>query len=207
MTRRRWIPFTIAATILAGLAVALVATSQRRRNELETPVYTVVSKQEGFEIRRYEPRLVAEVMVAGEAEEATDAGFRILFDFIFGNNATGTEIAMTTPVERQSRGEGDEWVIRFTMPSQYSIATLPAPNDERVMIREIPSKTYGALRFPGAPRESLVRLRTRKFMDRLEAAGLSPSGEPSTYARYDPPWTLWFLRRNEILVELALSGD
>jgi hypothetical protein len=197
---RRWIPITIVATIVAGLAIAVVSTLQMRRT-LETPAYTTLSEQVGFEIRRYDPRVVAEVVVPGKPDEAANEGFQILADYIFGNNASKTEIAMTTPVERTP--EGDAWKITFTMPSQFILATLPQPNDERIELREIPTKTYAVKRFAGAPRAGRVEARTKRFLEDIDRSGFQVAGTPPTFARFDPPWTLPFLRRNEILVELA----
>ncbi|MFV8753812.1 SOUL family heme-binding protein [Nannocystaceae bacterium ST9] len=210
----RWISLTLAAAVVAGLAV-VVPTAYARKT-IETPSYTVESEQAGFEVRRYAPRIVAEVVVEGDADQATNAGFRILADFIFGNNRAKTEIAMTAPVDRSAEpiamtapvdrsAEGDAWVVAFTMPSKYTLDTLPEPNDARVKIRQLPSKTYAVLRFSGAPSERKVQRKIDEFVQTIEAAGLARSGAAPTYARYDPPWTLGFLRRNEIFVELALD--
>lgn len=216
----RWIPLTLTAALVAGVA-ALAPTVYAR--SIETPNYKVESEQQGFEVRRYEPRIVAEVTVEGEAYAATNAGFRILADFIFGNNAARTEVAMTAPVDRRpaeaiemtapvdrraaqdDASEGPTWVIAFTMPSKYTLDTLPEPNDARVTIRELPATTYAVLRFSGSPSERVVAERIAKFVALVEDAGFTPSGAEPTYARYDPPWTLGFLRRNEIFVELVVE--
>lgn len=203
-------------------AIGLTAGTSLARESIEIPDYEVTATHELFEVRRYAPRLVAEVEVEGEGRKAANAGFRVLADFIFGNNeargsiamtapvdrrATSTTIDMTAPVDRREvEGEDEEprWVIAFTMPSKWTMETLPKPRDERVHIREIAPKTYAVMRFSGAPSEAKVERRMEVLDRAVREAGLTPSGEPPTYARYDPPWTLPMLRRNEILLELRM---
>jgi hypothetical protein len=212
----RWMPLTLAATLIAGVA-ALAPTVYAR--SIETPAYVVESKQEGFEVRRYEGRLVAEVEVEGEPNAASNAGFRILANFIFGANEAHSEVAMTAPVDRRpaeaiemtapvdrraSDGEGERWVITFTMPSKYTKDTLPTPTDARITIRELPATSYAVVRFSGAPTEKTVQRRIRELEAAVGEAGYETRGE-AVYARYDPPWTLGFLRRNEILIEIVVE--
>ena len=225
MNRRAW----ITTALVGGLAVGAVALASKAlaRSRVETPDYQLVASYPSFEHRRYAPRLVAEVEVSGPSKQATNAGFRILADFIFGNNSKQTEVAMTAPVDRTASetiemtapvdrtpaepdaGQGedgeDQWVIAFTMPSKYTRETLPQPNDARVKIREIPPRDYAVMRFSGAPAEAKVEAKIAAFIAEVEDAGLERSGAPPTYARYDPPWTPGFLRRNEIFIELALE--
>lgn len=206
---------------MAIAVTGLVASQTSAREDIETPRYEVVSTFDAFEVRRYAPRLVAEVEVTGSPREATNAGFRVLADYIFGNNtargsiamtapvdrrATAEPIAMTAPVDRRQAGEDERWVVTFTMPSRYTLETLPAPNDERVKIRVVPTTHVAAVRFSGAPSEARVQERMTALHQAVEAAGLRPAGTPPTYARYDPPWTLPMLRRNEILLELAVDA-
>jgi effector-binding domain-containing protein len=218
---RRLLSAALVVSVLAGIA-AITPTVYART--IETPRYSVeaaaTAEASGFEIRRYEPRLVAEVEVQGDPERATNAGFRILADFIFGNNTAEAEIAMTAPVE-QTRSEAiamtapvdrtasadqpDTWVVAFTMPAKYTRESLPKPNNAEVKIREIPGKRYAVVRFNGAPREAVVAQRMADLIVAVDAAGLQRTGAPPTYARYDPPWTLGLLRRNEIFVELVAA--
>lgn len=202
----RWMPLTLAATLIAGVA-AIAPTVYARA--IETPAYTVESKQEGFEVRRYEGRLVAEVEVEGDPNTASNAGFRILANFIFGANEARSEVAMTAPVDRRAskgKGEGEDerWVITFTMPSKYTKDTLPTPTDSRITIRELPATSYAVVRFSGAPTEKTVQRRIRELEAAVAEAGYETRGE-AVYARYDPPWTLGFLRRNEILIEIVVE--
>lgn len=213
ITRRTWI--TAAAVGTLAVASLAIGSSALARNRVEIPKYKVEADYGGFEVRRYEPRLVAEVTVSGDGHQASNAGFRILADFIFGNNSTRTEVAMTAPVDRTAQkiamtapvdrtasGE-DEWVVAFTMPSKYTRETLPEPNDKRVRIRELPARRYAVLRFSGAPSEAAVERKIRDFVALVDASDLVRTGAEPIYARYDPPWIIGPLRRNEIFVELG----
>lgn len=210
-----------AAGALAGVVMSSEALADSKllaRGRVEHPDFTVVEQAAGFELRRYAPRLVAEVEVRGEPQQATNAGFRLLADFIFGNNTKAEEvamtapvdrraakaekIAMTAPVDRRSRGD-DRWVITFTMPSKYTRDTLPRPNDARVKIRELPAAVYAVRQFTGAPGEQGVQAEIQALREAVSAAGHTPADEPAIYSRYDPPWTPAFLRRNEVMLAIA----
>ena len=212
----------LAGGLAAGAAPpdALADSKLLARGRVEMPAYTVEARAAEFEVRRYEPRLVAEVEVSGDAREAANAGFRLLADFIFGNN-TGAEavamttpvdrrpgsaetIAMTSPVDRQRRGE--RWVITFTMPRKYTRATLPRPKDARVQIRELPSTRYVVRRFSGAPDEEGVQAELAALRAAALAAGHPLTEGPPVFSRYDPPWTPAFLRRNEVMLAIAAEG-
>lgn len=210
-TRRLW---TTVATI-GTLAVASLAIGPKAlaRGRAESPKYEVEADYGSFEVRRYPPRLVAEVTVGGDAHQATDTGFRMLADFIFGNNVarrqagmalvqrTAQKIPMTVPVERTAAGK--KWVISFTMPSKYTRKTLPVPNDSHIHIRELPARRYAVLRFCGAPSDAAVERLMERFEEIVDDSKLARSKAKPTYARYDPPWTPGLFRRNEIFVELA----
>lgn len=182
--------------------------------DIEEPAYEVVESNADFEVRLYAPRLIATTQVGGSARTSSNRGFRILADYIFGNNAAGTEIAMTAPVGQrpsekiamtapvEQRPDGDEWVITFTMPSKYTLESVPRPVDPRVKIQQLPAQRFAAIRFNGAPDAATVERRKRALADTVTDAGLAISGQ-AVYARYDPPWTIPFLRRNEILIPLG----
>ena len=181
----------------------------------ETPRYQVVAKADALEVRDYEAYLVAETEVAGDRDSAGNAGFRILANYIFGNNRgskkiamtapvtqveSGTQLAMTAPVTQVATTAG-RFTIQFKMPAEYKLEDLPAPVDERVRFRQVPARRVAALRYSGTWSESryldhLAKLRASMARDHLEAAG-----EP-VWARYDPPFKPWFLRTNEILIEV-----
>ncbi len=204
----------IALGAVAALAVPAVAVA---RAKTEEPKFEVVAKHDGFEVRTYAPRIVAEVQVKGDAKAATSAGFRLLADFIFGNNTAQAEVAMTAPVDRSQTiamtapvdrsKTNDTWTIAFTMPSEYTLKTLPQPNNERVKIREVASTRFAVMRFSGNPKEKTVQERMKTLETMAKDAGYETAGKPPVYARYDPPWTISFLRRNEVFLELAPPTD
>jgi effector-binding domain-containing protein len=182
----------------------------------EEPKYDVLKQDGDFELRQYAPMLVAEVTVRGSMDNASGKAFRVLADYIFGNNrvpgGTNTEIAMTTPVTMTAQAEkiamtspvtmqasDGAWRMHFMMPSQYNMETLPQPNNPNISIRELPSQHYAVIRFSGFAGEAKVAEKTTALRDWLEANNIRPSGEPEL-ARYDPPWTLPFLRRNEVKI-------
>ncbi len=214
----------LALTALTGITLmtdAVASSPLLARGRVEQPKYTVVQAFDEFEVRRYERTLVAEVEVEGEGRDASSAGFRLLADFIFGNNVSRTEVAMTSPVDRRAassekiamtspvdrREVEDRWVVTFTMPSEYTLETLPKPNNSRVKIREVPEKSFAVFAFTGSPSERKVQEKMSAAKATVDAAGLlRAAGEPH-YARYDPPWTPSFLRHNEILIELEVADE
>jgi hypothetical protein len=199
--------------ILAGLASA--ATPSLADSDVEHARYSVVTSQGQIEIREYAPQIVAETTVAGERDEAIREGFRRLAGYIFGDNAPKQKIAMTAPVVQAPKGEkiamtapvdqartGEGWRVRFTMPAEYTMATLPQPNNEAVRLAEVPGKRMAAIRFSGVATEGDLAENERKLLDFTNEQGLTPKGAPH-YAFYDPPWTLPWNRRNEVMVEIG----
>lgn len=188
---------------------------------IEEPSYTVESKTEVYEIRKYASILVAETKIDANFEDAGNKAFRILADFIFGNNRARTKIDMTAPVSQSGATSGDSasekiamtapvsqvandngfWV-QFTMPGQYSKDTLPLPNDPRIAIREIPERRMAVLTYSGSWSEENYKEKLNKLRDALTKASIKTVGEP-VFARYNSPIQLWFLRRNEIWLQLA----
>ena len=172
----------------------------------ESPAYEVERSIDDVEIRRYEPYVVAETFVQASLEQAGNGGFRRLAGYIFGGNETAggdsTKIAMTTPVTQDR--VGDEFRVRFMMPSEYDLETLPSPRDERVTLTRVGAQRLGAVRYSGRWSASGFEHHLDHLRSRLEANGYTTVGEP-IWARYDPPWKPWFLRRNEVL--LAIEGD
>ena len=201
---------------------------------IEEPAFEVIEKSGKFEIRQYRPFIVAEAMVDGEMNAASSAGFRLIADYIFGNNqsvrgvadkpsekvamtapvtmepiAAAEKIAMTAPVTMEPQGSGSggtmkatRWRVHFVMPGQYSMATLPKPNNPAVVLRQVPGKRYAVLAFSGLAGAEKVQQKTDELFAWLNSKNLKPLAAPQL-ARYDPPWTLPFLRRNEILGEIA----
>lgn len=215
MTRRGILVGLIALT---ATGVPALSHGAKLRDRTEQPKYEVVKRHPDFEVRTYAPRIVAEVDVKGTAKEATTKGFRVLADFIFGNNTAREKVAMTapvdrseripmtTPVDRSSTKEG-RWTVTFTMPAEYTMDTLPRPNDDRIRIRRVPPTRFAALRFSGNPKESKVQQYMSTLQAAVKDAGYQTPNRPPVYARYDPPWTPGFMRRNEVLLELLLPQD
>lgn len=185
----------------------------------EEPAFSVVIQEGDFEVRDYPALIAAEVAVTGSRDEASNAGFRLLAGYIFGGNTRRQSIAMTAPVVQQrttsetiamtapvTQSGGDRaWVVRFVMPSSYTMETLPTPNDARVRLVSVPSQRFAVVRFSGLARPADVERRTASLRAFLERRQLSVAGAASL-ARYDPPWTPWFMRRNEVWIPLA-SGE
>ncbi|KMQ52251.1 SOUL heme-binding protein [Chitinispirillum alkaliphilum] len=183
----------------------------------EQPRYVVERRYEDFEIRKYEPYIVAETEVEGVRQSAGTEGFRRLAGYIFGKNRRSEKLAMTAPVtqtkgiriamtapvaEMASEKRDDRFLVQFMMPSQFRIETLPKPLDERIHFRKIPPRRMAAIRYSGSWSEK----RYLSHLDRLRTAmrqkGIEEKGDP-IWARYDPPFKPWFLRRNEILIEIG----
>jgi len=183
---------------------------------IEEPKYKVIEKSGDFELRAYSPKIIAETLVSGSLEKASAAGFKLIADYIFGNNTSrsgGNEkISMTAPVTMEPKSEkismtapvsmeqtGGQWRVHFVMPSQYTLDTLPKPNNPAVTLREVPAGNYAVIRFSGFASENRTAAKTADLMAWLDSKGITPTGMPE-FARYNPPWTLPFLRRNEVMV-------
>jgi hypothetical protein len=169
----------------------------------ESPEYEVEKQIGEIEIRRYAPYLMAETTVSGSMEGAGNSGFRVLARYIFGHNEAesgkSTKISMTTPVTQERNG--DEFRVRFMMPSSYSADSLPTPKDLQVTIHQVGERRLAAISYSGRwPRNSYEK-HLQELSGALETVGLATVGEP-VWARYDPPWKPWFLRRNEVLLEI-----
>ena len=185
----------------------------------EEPKYKIIEKVDQFELRSYEAKIIAEVAVAGSMDEASSKGFRLIADFIFGNNVSQNgaqdKISMTAPVTMEAQSEqsekvsmttpvamaqlGENWLVHFVMPSKYTLNTLPKPINSAVNIREIPARKYAVLRFSGFTGAKKVDKKTAELLEWMADKGLHPSGQPEL-ARYNPPITPPFLRRNEVMV-------
>lgn len=163
---------------------------------IEEPAFRIVLKEGDYEIRDYPALVVAETSAVGDQRAAGGQGFRALAGYIFGGNRNQSKIAMTAPVD-MTPTQG-EWVVRFTMPSGYTLSTLPAPDDARVKLRETPPTRFAVLRFSGRAQPDKVAAKTAELTAWMAKRQLKPAG-PVTLAQYNPPWTLWFLRRNEVM--------
>ena len=188
------------------------------RSGTEEPSFTVDRHVGGVEIRNYGPRVAAQTTIEADEEAARNEGFRRLARYIFGGNTAKTKIAMTAPVaQKQSekiamtapvataRGAAGEWVIRFFMPSEHSLESLPVPNDERVQLVGVPAETVAVLRYSGTATLDAIASHTDQLLKTLRDNGFNTDGEPFSWF-YDPPWTIPFRRRNEVAVKLAPIG-
>ncbi len=188
----------LGTVVLSGCSVFGI------RSEYEQPGYTVAETLgDAIEVRRYDQRTAAEAVVeADDAMAGRSAAFRVLFDYITGANQPQAEIAMTAPVETASKGTG-RVAMRFFLPSSYTPETAPRPTDPRVQIVAVPEETVAVLRFTGSTRPETVDGRKAELLGALERSNWQPSGEPVAYF-YDPPWTIPFLRRNEVAVPVTV---
>lgn len=179
---------------------------------IEEPSHRIVASTDVYEIREYSPYVVAETVVQGDANEAGNAGFRILAGYIFGKNEGSTSIEMTAPVAQNpvkiemtapvAQSQTPEgFAVQFAMPSQWTLATLPKPLDARVHLKAMPARRVAVLRYTGFWSQSNYEENLARLKEALAAKNLTWQGDP-VWARYDPPWVPWFLRRNEIWLEL-----
>ncbi|MDD2933939.1 MAG: heme-binding protein [Methylotenera sp.] len=204
--------------LLCGFIILLFANLAMA---IEEPKYTLVEKSGVFELRAYAPKVLAETLVDGSLDAASSVGFRRIADYIFGNNTAhngGNEkISMTAPVTMAAKSDKSpsekismtapvtmqqtdgKWRMYFVMPSQYTLSTLPSPNNPAVTLRELPATRMAVIRFSGLAGDEKTAKKTAELMAWLKSKNIVPIGEPEL-ARYNPPWTLPFLRRNEVMV-------
>lgn len=200
--------------IIAGLAVISAAAWGPIVSNVEQAKYEVVESQGDIQIRDYAPMIVAEAEVTGERKEAINQGFRVIADYIFGNNAPAQKVAMTAPVTQSTgekvamtapviqQGNGKTWNVRFVMPASYTMDTLPKPNSAAVKLEQIPAKRFAVIRFSGMAGEDSLKEHTDTLNAFITEKNLNAISQP-TFAFFNPPWTLPFLRRNEVMVEIA----
>ena len=201
------------STVTKGFMVLIIALSTGcSMAATEEPKYTVLLKEDELELRQYAALIVAETAVSGDMDSASSQGFRAIADFIFGNNKapgqnTSAKIAMTAPVTVQPRAndnsmrEARDWRIQFVMPANYTMATLPKPNNLAVQLREVPAQRFAVLRYSGLNTESKVEDKTNELLAWVKSKNWQMVGSPQL-SRYDPPWTLPMWRRNELRVEV-----
>ena len=196
------------------LVIVLIGLSGTIMSHVEQAKYKVVESHNNIEIRAYAPMIVAEVEVAGKREDAIKQGFRVIADYIFGDNIPAKNIAMTAPVT-QTQGEkvamtapviqqadNDVWKIRFVMPDGYTLTTLPVPKNNAVKLKQISEKRFAVIRFSGVPDNQKLHHNELKLLAFIQDKHLKTISV-ATYAFYNPPWTLPFLRRNEVMFEIT----
>jgi hypothetical protein len=180
----------------------------------------VVDRINSVEIREYDGYLVAQTEVDGDLEGAGNRGFRVLARYIFGDNQSNAKVEMTAPVAQRERdgdkiamttpvtqkAEQGKYILSFMMPSEYTRESLPVPNDPRITIAEVPPKTLAAVRYSGTWSKRNYEKHLDRLQSTLRAEGYEPEAEP-VWARYNPPFTPWFMRRNEILTSFRTTTE
>ncbi len=200
--------FTILSVLALGDALAA-----------EEAKYTVVTAQGQFELRKYEPHILAETTVGGRFEDAGNAAFRRLFKYISGHNEQQQKLAMTSPVGQVPANQkiemtspvgqverGGKWTVSFMLPASFTLDSTPVPKDPAVVIRQVPAHHIAAVRYSGFWSERAYRRNLETLEEWVEGQDFRALGEP-IWARYNPPFLPWFLRRNEILLPVAAPGE
>jgi hypothetical protein len=193
---------------IATVALLMATTA----HAIEEPRHQVLHTDGAFELRQYEPMLVAHVEVEGDASAARTAGFRLLAGYIFGGNEgqrkiemtapvtqaatpAGEKIAMTAPVTQSAAAAG-RWRVSFMMPRAFTRDSLPEPNDARVQFEVLPPEKRAVVRFDGFSTESNLGRHRTMLEAWVQKQGLKPVGDYVS-AFYNDPFTLPWNRRNE----------
>jgi len=209
----------IKRSIQIVIAVVAIMIGVMDAMAIEEAKYKVVEKDNRFEIRDYAPHILAETVVEGGVEDAGNKAFKRLFRYISGDNRSRDKVAMTAPVSQQPMGEKikmtapvgqqrvkESWAVSFMMPASYTLKTLPEPEDPKITLRQVPARRMAAIRYSGFWSEKGYLRYKLKLELWIHEKGLTIVGDP-IWARYNPPFTPWFLRRNEILIPVDTSTD
>jgi hypothetical protein len=193
----------VAALIFIGAVDAMA---------IEEAEYEVIKKDDKFEVREYAPHIVAETVVEGNLEDAGNEAFKRLFRYISGDNQSRDKVAMTAPVSQQPTSEKirmtapvsqqrveESWAVSFMMPGSYTLETLPEPKDPKVILRQVPARQMAVVRYSGFWSEKGYLKNKLELESWIQKMDLGTTGDP-VWARYNPPFVPWFLRRNEILI-------
>jgi hypothetical protein len=208
-------------TAFVSVGAALLAVGTFTAGEamaIEKLAYRTIEEDGPFGLRRVEAHVVAETFVEGDFDRVGNEGFRRLADYIGGANTTRARISMTAPVVQEPASEkismtapvtqekvGERYRITFLMPSEYTLETLPQPTDTRIRLRQEEARSVAAIRYSGSWSRSRYDDHERKLREWIDQRGLEPISEP-VWARYDPPFMPWFLRRNEVVIEVHEAG-
>lgn len=193
----------------------LLLTGATTTMATEEAPYTVTKTDDIFELREYAPQVLAEIIVDGDLEDAGNKAFRPLFRYISGENKSRGKIAMTAPVSQEQTGDKismtapvsqqnvqGKWAVSFMMPATYTMENLPTPDDPSIKLRQVPARRVAAVRYSGFWSEKKFLRYKQELENWITANNLKVIGEP-VWARYNPPFTPWFLLRNEILIPIA----
>jgi len=190
----RWMRSLWMVVALAGFGSSAMA--------VEEAAYTVVRADGAYELRDYAPQVLAETVVAGELDEAGSAAFSPLFGYISGKNAAGSKFEMTAPVAQRPAAGKDRWAVSFVMPAGNALDKMPVASDPRVQLRQVPAQRMAVLRYSGTWSLKNYQQHKQSLDAWIVAQSLKPAGE-AVWARYNAPFTPWFMRRNEILVPVT----
>ena len=182
---------------------------------IEEPAYEVLLETKYYEVRRYAPYIVAEVDVDDDFKRAGNSAFRVLAGYIFGDNEPQQKMAMTAPVESgkgvrmnmtapvtsQAGNSDGPYTYAFVMERKYTMDTLPAPDDPDIRLVQRPERVMAVHRYSGTWSEERYQEHEKILLDALAEDRVATTGRP-VFARYNAPFTPWFLRRNEIMVEI-----
>jgi SOUL heme-binding protein len=198
--------------MLLTLAVAASVLTTPAAHAIEEPKFELLQQSGSFELRRYAPYVVAEVRVPGNFSEAGNQGFRLLANYIFGGNQGQRKLAMTAPVIQaaaepvklamtapviQSAAPQGGHIVQFVLPADITLATAPVPNNPQVQLREEPARTLAVMRYSGSWSQRNYDEQLAALRSAADQAGIKLKGEP-VLSRFNGPFTLPFLRRNEI---------
>lgn len=193
--------------------ITLTSLAGNIMSNVEQPDYQLITSEENIEIRDYSPMILAEVEVSGERRHSIREGFKILADYIFGNNTSNKKMEMTTPITNElsekmamtapviQQRHMDKWKVRFVMPKKYSFEMLPKPTSKEVVLIQLPARRFAVIRFSGLADDENIKEYTKELETYILAKTLNPIGAP-LLAFYNPPWTVPFLRRNEVMIEI-----
>ena len=209
---KHFVQITFVSTLIILGAMNVMA--------IEEAKYEVIKKDNKFEIRDYASHILAETVVEGNLEDAGSEAFKRLFRYISGANRSDDKVAMTAPVSQEPIGEKikmtapvgqqpakESWVVSFLMPGSYTLKTLPEPKDPNITLRQVPARRVAAVRYSGFWHEKGYLKHKVELESWIHRMGLTIVGKP-IWARYNPPFMPWFLRRNEILIPIeAGSGQ
>ncbi|PWW82884.1 heme-binding protein [Prosthecochloris marina] len=197
----------LSSFLLAGCSVLGKRTAEEAQ-------YTVLRSEGVYEVRQYQPMILAETAMEGDYRSTSGKAFSKLASYIFGGNKADSSIDMTTPVIQEQRSEeiamtapviqqksGEKWVTAFVMPQKYTMETIPKPLDEDIVLREVPERRVAAIRYSGLHSEKNILKYSEKLNEWIAQNGYRPVSGPRM-ASFDPPWTLPFLRRNEVHIDI-----
>lgn len=200
-------------SILVILGILWLAYGYLSVRNIEEPKYQTLHSSDPFEIRTYDPYITASVEVSGEYKKAANQGFRLIANYIFGNNQSQASIAMTAPVIQApsqriamtapvvQEKKDNQYVISFIMPRHYTLDTLPHPKNSQVVLKKVPARKVAVIRFSGLFSQKRADDKKRELIQWLKGQGMNHTNQ-AQYSRYNPPGTPPFMNRHEVWIDL-----